>query len=106
VEISPDNDASNGIVNDADTYGNVFSAQEEDALTGMTDDYIIPRWAAFKCFGPVVLECYRLTVLETGDLSKEKTKVGSRTNTCKEAAKDKDFERDNGKSAGPGSPYK
>jgi hypothetical protein len=103
VESSPDDASTNDVINVADAYGSAFSAQEEDALAGMTADYIFPGWVAFKCFGPMAPECYRLTVLETGGLSKEKTKAGSRTNTRKEAALDKDYERDNGKS---GSPYK
>jgi hypothetical protein len=101
------------------TTGNVFSAQEEVALDSMTTDYVFPGWVAFKIFGPMALEAFRLTLLETGDLSKEKTKAGSRTNTRKEAATVKNSERDSGRSGSPhkrgirtrdssksGSPYK
>jgi hypothetical protein len=63
---------SNGANNDADNgTGNIFSIQEEEALAGMSNDWIFAGWAVFKCFGPMVPECYQLTLLETGDLSKE-----------------------------------
>jgi hypothetical protein len=74
--------SANGVNdNDANTTGNVFSAQEEATLLGMTTDYIFPGWVAFKIFGPMAPEAFQLTLLETEDLSKEKKKAGNHTNT-------------------------